>query len=78
MPRRKLAARFWPGPLTLVLRRAPGVGDELTGGEDTIGLRIPGIRSLWSLLRQFGEALRRHPPTDSVASARTTAEPRAQ
>ena len=53
----KLAARFWPGPLTLVLRRAPGVGDELTGGEDTIGLRIPGHPIALELLRQFGEGI---------------------
>ena len=50
----KLAERFWPGPLTLVLRRAPGVGDELTGGEDTIGLRIPGHPVALQLLREFG------------------------
>ncbi len=51
---RKLAARFWPGPLTLVLRRAPGVGDYLTGGEDTIGLRMPNHPVALELLRQFG------------------------
>ncbi len=51
---RKLAARFWPGPLTLVLKRAPGVGDNLTGGEDTIGLRLPGHPVALELLRQFG------------------------
>jgi len=50
----KLAAAFWPGPLTLVLRRASGVGDELTGGEDTIGLRIPGHPVALELLREFG------------------------
>ncbi len=51
---RKLAARFWPGPLTLVLRRALGVGDYLTGGEDTIGLRVPSHPVALELLRQFG------------------------
>jgi L-threonylcarbamoyladenylate synthase len=50
----KLAARFWPGPLTLVLRRAADVGDELTGGQDTIGLRIPGHPVALALLREFG------------------------
>jgi len=50
----KLAARFWPGPLTLVLRRATGVGDGLTGGEDTIGLRLPNHPVALELLRQFG------------------------
>ena len=49
----KLAARFWPGPLTLVLRRAPGVGSHLTGGQDTIGLRIPGHPVALQLLREF-------------------------
>jgi L-threonylcarbamoyladenylate synthase len=49
-----LAARFWPGPLTLVLRRASGVGDELTGGQDTIGLRVPGHPVALELLREFG------------------------
>jgi len=37
---RRLAARYWPGPLTLVLRRAEGVSDLLTGGQDTIALRV--------------------------------------
>jgi L-threonylcarbamoyladenylate synthase len=50
----KLAARFWPGPLTLVLRRAPSVGSQLTGGQDTIGLRIPGHPVALQLLREFG------------------------
>jgi len=50
----RLAARFWPGPLTLVLRRAHGVGDELTGGQETIGLRVPGHPIALELLREFG------------------------
>lgn len=50
----RLAARFWPGPLTLVLQRAPGVGDQLTGGQDTIGLRVPGHPVALALLREFG------------------------
>ncbi len=36
-----LAARFWPGPLTLVLRRSPFVPDEVTAGLDTVAIRIP-------------------------------------
>lgn len=36
-----LAAAFWPGPLTLVLPRQAGVPDEVTGGLDTVGLRVP-------------------------------------
>ena len=50
----RLAARFWPGPLTLVLRRAAWVHDGLTGGQDTIGLRVPGHPVALALLREFG------------------------
>ena len=37
-----LAAAFWPGPLTLILPRAEGVSDIVTGGQDSVGLRVPG------------------------------------
>ena len=53
-PAARLAARFWPGPLTLVLRRASGVGDYLTGGQESVGLRIPGHPVALELLREFG------------------------
>lgn len=36
-----LATAFWPGPLTLVLPRAPAVLDAVTGGQDTVALRCP-------------------------------------
>jgi L-threonylcarbamoyladenylate synthase len=38
---RTLAARFWPGALTLVMRRNPAVPDEVTAGLDTVAVRIP-------------------------------------
>lgn len=50
----KLAARFWPGPLTLILRRAAGVGDAVTGGQDTVGLRVPSHPLAQALLKAFG------------------------
>jgi len=37
----RLAEAFWPGPLTLLLPRAPGVPDLVTAGLDTVGVRIP-------------------------------------
>src|SRR5215216_2148320 len=37
----RLAARFWPGPLTLVLPRAPSVPPEVTASLDTVAVRIP-------------------------------------
>ena len=49
-----LAERFWPGPLTLVLRRAPAVDPAITGGQDTIAIRVPGHPVAQQLLRAFG------------------------
>ena len=54
---RTLAARFWPGPLTLVLPRAAQVLDALTGGQDTVALRMPAHPLALAVLRGFGGAL---------------------
>ncbi len=51
---RKLAHAFWPGPLTLVLKRAPHVPDAVTGGQDTVGLRVPSHPVAQALLVRFG------------------------
>ncbi|HSS46389.1 MAG TPA: L-threonylcarbamoyladenylate synthase [Burkholderiales bacterium] len=51
---RELARRFWPGPLTLILRRAPRVPDAVTGGQDTVGLRVPAHPVAQALLQTFG------------------------
>ena len=50
----KLAAAFWPGPLTLVLPRAEAVHDEVTGGQDTVAIRIPSHPMARQLLDAFG------------------------
>jgi L-threonylcarbamoyladenylate synthase len=50
----QLAERFWPGPLTLVVKRAKSVIDEVTGGQDTIGLRVPSHPIAQALLNAFG------------------------
>jgi L-threonylcarbamoyladenylate synthase len=50
----RLAAAFWPGPLTLVLKRAAGVLDAVTGGQDTVGLRVPFHPLALDLLHAFG------------------------
>jgi L-threonylcarbamoyladenylate synthase len=52
---RLLAATFWPGPLTLILKRQAGVIDAITGGQDTIGLRVPGHPLALELLRAFAD-----------------------
>jgi L-threonylcarbamoyladenylate synthase len=53
----RLAAAFWPGPLTLILKRAPHVLDLVTGGQDTIGLRVPNHAVAIKLLQSFGGGL---------------------
>lgn len=52
----ELAAAFWPGPLTLILKRHPSVLDAITGGQDTVGLRVPNHPLALQLLREFGGA----------------------
>ncbi len=49
-----LAQAFWPGPLTVVVPRAPWVPDEVTGGRDTVGIRVPSHPVAQALLRAFG------------------------
>lgn len=55
---RLLVAACWPGPLTVVLRRRAGrVPDEVTGGRDTVGMRVPDQPVALLLLRAFGGAI---------------------
>ncbi|MCQ4206915.1 L-threonylcarbamoyladenylate synthase [Streptomyces longispororuber] len=51
---RLLAERFWPGPLTLVLRRGHRVPLEATGGLDTVAVRVPDHPVALALLSAFG------------------------
>lgn len=50
----RLAARFWPGPLTLVLRRSAAVPDAVTAGLETVAVRVPAHPVTLALLRAFG------------------------
>lgn len=54
---RRLAGRFWPGPLTLVLPAAPGVDPLVTAGDDTVAIRIPGSEVARALALAAGGAL---------------------
>ncbi len=51
---RALAETFWPGPLTLVVPRAGTVPDAVTGGRDTVGLRVPNQALARQMLRALG------------------------
>ncbi|MBS0309589.1 MAG: threonylcarbamoyl-AMP synthase [Proteobacteria bacterium] len=50
---RKLIAAFWPGPLTLILKRAAHIPDAVSGGQDSIGLRCPSHPVAQALLAEF-------------------------
>lgn len=50
----RLAEAFWPGPLTMVLPRADTVSDAVTGGLDTVALRVPAHPLALEVLEAFG------------------------
>ncbi len=52
----ELMETFWPGPLTLILKKQSWVPDAVTGGQDTVGLRVPGHPVALELLRRFAAA----------------------
>lgn len=49
----KLANKYWPGPMTLILKRRSNVKDFVTGGQETVGIRIPNHEIALSLLQEF-------------------------
>jgi len=49
-----LAKHFWPGPLTLILKRAAHVSDLVTGGQDSVAIRVPAHPVAQALLNAFG------------------------
>jgi L-threonylcarbamoyladenylate synthase len=51
-----LAREFWPGPMTLVLKRSELAGDFVTGGQDTVGVRVPDHVVALALLEAFERA----------------------
>ena len=61
-----LAQAFWPGPMTLILKRAPHVSNAVTGGQDTVGLRVPSHPMAQAVLAAFAQSRKR---IDSAAPA---------
>ena len=49
----KLATQFWPGPMTLVLKRSELAKNFITGNQDTVGLRVPDQQVATALLKEF-------------------------
>ncbi len=56
----ELMETFWPGPLTLILKKQPWVPSTVTGGQDTVGLRVPGHPVALELLRRFAAVAGEH------------------
>jgi L-threonylcarbamoyladenylate synthase len=51
-----LARDFWPGPMTLIMKRSGLAGDFVTGGQDTVGVRVPDHPVALGLLEAFARA----------------------
>lgn len=49
-----IAARFWPGPLTLILKAVPGIPADILGPDRTIGIRYPKLDWLRALVKTLG------------------------
>lgn len=52
-----LAEHFWPGPLTMILEKKTGVSDLITGGLDSIGLRVPNHPLFFQVINGLGNAV---------------------
>ena len=50
-----LMDRFWPGPMTLVFERSARAADYITGGQDTVAIRVPGSPVTRAVLRELAE-----------------------
>lgn len=53
----RLAARYWPGPLTILTPASQGVPEALVGDNGLIGIRIPGPSPAWELAKATGKIL---------------------
>ena len=69
-----LVERFWPGPLTLVLRRSDVVSDAVTGGRDTVALRVPDHPVPREVVRRLGGPVTGTSANRSGGSETTTPE----
>jgi L-threonylcarbamoyladenylate synthase len=66
---RELAAALWPGPLTLILKKQDWVPQVVTGGQDTVGLRVPAHPLALALLAAFAAARANAPAGIAAPSA---------
>jgi L-threonylcarbamoyladenylate synthase len=53
----RLIEKFWPGPLTLILQKSPDVPDDVTGGLDTVAVRMPQNKIALALIKALGHPI---------------------
>jgi len=70
----RLARRYWPGPLTLVLRKQPSIPDIVTAGLATVGLRVPSHPLALALIRAAGVPIAAPSANPFTELSPTTAE----
>ncbi len=70
----RLAERFWPGPLTMVLPRSKLIPDIVTAGQDTVGVRVPALPSALALIKTYGRPIAAPSANRSNAVSPTTAQ----
>ena len=69
-----LARKFWPGPLTMILKRKPIVPDETTAGLDTVGMRCPNHPVTLAIIREAGVPIAAPSANPSGRPSCTTAQ----
>ena len=69
-----LARKFWPGPLTMILKRRPIIPDETTAGLDTVAVRCPNHPVTLAIIREAGIPIAAPAPTLSGRPSCTTAQ----
>ena len=69
-----LARKFWPGPLTMILKRKPIVPDETTAGLDTVGMRCPNHPVILAIIREAGVPIAAPSANTSGRPSCTTAQ----
>lgn len=51
---RNIISKFWPGLVTIILKKNDKISDLITAGNDTVGIRIPNNKELLEIIRQLG------------------------
>ena len=69
-----LARKFWPGPLTMILKRRPIIPDETTAGLDTVGVRCPNHPVTLAIIREAGVPIAAPSANTSGRPSCTTAQ----